>query len=192
MPNPSQITVTTLRDQIKVEARVKGSDNLDSYILDLINELLLDYTQKNRYFELLIPNYTVTTLAATGAYTLPADFFADRLVRYTTPTGWSRTLNKRNEYVENPRGTLPRFYEIAGTTLNIFPYTQVPAGDSILLDYYKYPTTLVVGDTFPIPRLFSTLKIRAIHRVLVYNNSLQQAGALRGEAIEMDAKVRPN
>jgi hypothetical protein len=192
MPTPAQLTVATLRDQIKREGRISGSDNLDGFILDLINELLLEYTEKNRYFELLTTNYTVPTVAAQTGYTLPTDFFAERLVRYQSANGSPFTLRKRTEWIENPRGTMPRWYEIVGTVLNIFPYTDVPDADTIYLDYYKYPQTLATGDVFPIPRLLPTLKIRAVHRVLIYNNNLQQSAALKGESLEMDFKVRPN
>lgn len=192
MPTPAQITVDVLRTQIKKESRVSGSDNLDDYILDLINELLLDYIEKNHYYELLIPNSPITTIAATGNYPLPASFYAERLVRYQSLNGSPFTLRKRNEYLENARGRMPRYYEVNGTNLTIFPSDDVPAGDTVLLDYYKYPNVLITSDVFPIPRLLPTLKLRAIHRVLLYNNNIQQAQAFRGEALEMDYKVRPN
>lgn len=195
MPTPAQITVDTLRTQIKKESRVSGSDNLDDYILDLINELFLDFIEKNHYFEMLVPNLNITTVAINnGIYPLPADFYAERLVRYqpSPPNGSPYTLRKRNEYLENARGTMPHYYEVSGVSLTIFPAQNVPDGDLVLLDYYKYPNILATTDVFPIPRLIMNLKLRAIHRVLLYNNNIQQAAALRGEAMEMDYKVRPN
>ena len=190
MSNPSQILISQLVDDIKIEARVKGSDNLDAWILNLINQLLLDYCEKNQYFELLITNSVIATLQATATYTLPTDFGRERLVRYLPVNGTSRTLVKRNQFLENPRGTLPRWYEIHGTVLDIFPVTNMPAADSILIDYWKLPTTLILGDTFPIPRLLPTLRTRAVTRVLIYNNALNQAAELKKEAQESESRQR--
>jgi hypothetical protein len=192
MPNPAQITLATLRDQIKQEARVKGSDTLDTFVDSLVNELLLDYALNNRYFELLITNYSIATLQSTGDYALPTDFMAERLVRYQPTNGAARTLNKRNEYMENARGTLPRWYDLTTSKLSIFPYTDVPVGDAVLLDYYKLPDTLTANSNFPIPRLLPSLKLRAIHRVMIYNNSLQTASALKGDSVEIEHRSKPS
>ena len=190
MSNPSQILISQLVDDIKIEARVKGSDNLDTWILNLVNQLLLDYCEKNQYFELLVTNSTIATLQATQDYALPTDFGRERLIRYMPVNGTSRTLWKRNQFLENPRGTLPRWYEVHGTVLSIFPVTNMPAGDSLLIDFWKLPTTVVLGDQFPIPRLLPSLRMRAVTRVLTYNNALPQAGAIKTEAQESESRAR--
>jgi hypothetical protein len=190
MSNPSQILISQLVDDIKVEARVKGSDNLDAWILNLVNQLLLDYCEKNQYFELLVTNSVIATLQSTEDYTLPTDFGRERLIRYLPTNGTSRTLKKRNQFLENPRGQFPRWYEVNGTVLSIFPVDNMPAGDSILIDFWKLPTTVVLTDTFPIPRLLPSLRLRAVTRVLAYNNAMPQAGYLKGEAQESESRAR--
>lgn len=192
MPNSARPTFAELVDQIKIESRVKGADNLDGFIGAVINELLLAYAQKNRYFEFLVTNSPVTTSFATSLYTLPADFMNMRLVRYKQAnTGFIRTLNPRPQYIDTANGTLPRWYELAGDKIVVFPYDDLPAGDLLYLDYYKIPDTLSGTAVFPIPRLVPTLKLEAIHRVIIYNGDLQRAAALRGEAAENETRSKP-
>jgi hypothetical protein len=191
MPNPLETTFEELRNEIKLEARVKGSDTLDPFIDDLINELLLDYCQKNRYSELLVLNHAIATLQSTGNYDLPEDFMAERLIRYQAPNGASRTLHKRNQYLENARGSYPRYYDIAARTLQIFPDIAIPANDSILLDYYKFPNFEDDDEPFPIPKLIPVIKRTAVHRVLVYNRDFQTAAVHRGESAESEVRTKP-
>ncbi len=191
MPTSNHPTLAELRDQIKTEARVKGSDNLDSFIDTLINELLLDFAQKNRYFEFLVPNFSITTLAATGSYDLPADFMDMKLVRYRNANGYFRTINKRNGFIETANGTLPRWYELAGGQIVIFPVDDLVADESLLIDYYKVPETLTDNDVFPVSRLLPTVKLTAISRVLIFNQDLATAAALKGEAVDNEVRSKP-
>lgn len=191
MPTSNRPTLAELRAQVKEEARVKGADNLDGFINTLINELLVDYAQKNRYFEFLVTNYPITTLAATSGYGLPDDFMSMRLVRYRTATGWTRTLHPRSQFVDTPQGSTPRYYENSGNQLMVFPVDDLLAGDTILVDYYKVPDTLADADIFPVPRLVPTVKLAAITRVLIFNNEMAQAAALKGEATENEVRTKP-
>lgn len=191
MPTSNKPTLAELRNLIKIEARVKGSDNLDSFINALVNELLLDYAQKNRYFEFLITNSPITTIAATGSYSLPTDFMSMRMVRHRNEHGYTRTLNARNGFIETANGTLPRWYDLAGNQIVIFPIDDLQAAETLLLDYYKVPDTLADADPFPIPRLLPTVKLTAISRVLIYNDQLPSAAALKGEAVENEIRSKP-
>lgn len=188
------MSLSDLVDLIKTEARVEGSDNLDSWITALINELLLEYCLQKKYYELLITNLAIPTVAAQEAYDLPEDFNFIKLVRYTTSSGSERTLLPRTDLVETvgTRG-LPRFYELVGAgQIKLLPYLDVPLSDNVYLDYYKYPDALETDDDeFPIPRLLNPVKQRAIYRTHVYNNSLQQAAALKGDSAETEARTHP-
>jgi hypothetical protein len=180
-------TLSVLLDEIKREARVKGSDNLDTFITTLINELLLDYAEKTRYFELLLREQPIVLSEAESDYDLPDDFHKMRAVRYTIGSGIPFSLYPRGQYVPQTSGGNPRFYEVAGTTLTVMPATNVKDNDTLVLDYYKYPTELVSdGDIFPIPRLIGPLKLKAIYRVVLYNRELNVASALRGESMEQE------
>jgi hypothetical protein len=191
MPTSNRPTLAVLRDQIKQEGRVKGSDNLDSFIDGVVNELLLDYAQKNRYFEFLVTNVAITTLTATGTYDLPADFMSMRLVRYRNTSGYTRTLNARPPFIETAVGTLPRWHEIAGDQIVIFPVDDLPAAETLLIDYFKVPDTLTANDPFPVPRLLPTVKLQAISRVLIFNDQLPSAAALKGEAVDNEIRSKP-
>lgn len=193
MPTSVTPTLVELRDLIKKESRVSGADNLDSFIDALINELLCDFAQKNRYFELLTMNEVVLTVLNTGTYDLPDDFVAMRLVRYKqTNSNYTFTLNKRPEYIETARGRRPRWYDISGNFITVFPNDDVPAGDSLLLDYYKFPQTLVGNSVFPIPKLVAPVKLEAIRRTLIYNQQLQEAQILKGDSTEQEVRTRMN
>lgn len=192
MPNSATPTLAILRDQIKIEARVKGADNLDAFIDATINELLLDYAQKNRYFEFLVTNSPVTTVLATSGYTLPTDFMNIRLVRYRqTSTGYTRTLEPRSSFVNTPNGRLPRYYDLAGNQIQVFPFDDLPEGDILLIDYHKIPDTLTGASVFPVPRLLPSVKLDTIHRVLLFNRELAEAAAMKGEAFDNETRSHP-
>lgn len=191
MPTSNHPTLAVLRDQIKIEGRVKGADNLDLFIDGLVNELLLDYAQKNRYFEFLQTNVPITTLKATGNYDLPDDFMSMKLVRHRNTNGYTRTLNFRNGFIETANGNLPRWYELAGNQLVIFPVDNLVADETLLIDYYKVPETLTANDIFPVSRLLPTVKLEAISRVLIYNKEMASAAALKGEAMDNETRSRP-
>ena len=181
-------TLAVLRDEIKKESRVKGSDNLDSFITTLINELLLDFVEKARYFELLLRDQPITLVDETGEYDLPNDFHKLRAVRYTIGYGIPYPIYPRGSFVGVPTPGNPRFYEVAGSSLIISPTDNIRDADTLVLDYYKYPTELTVdGDIFPIPRLIAPLKLKAIQRVVIYNRELAVASVIRGEAVEQIA-----
>lgn len=182
-------TLAVLREEIKKESRVKGSDNLDAYVVSLINELLLDFVEKARYFELLLRDQPITLIDITGTYNLPTDFHKMRAVRYTIGSGQPYTIYPRGAYLSVPTPGNPRYYEAAGTSLVISPEDNIRDVDTLVLDYYKYPAELTVdGDIFPIPRLIAPLKLKAIQRVVIYNRELGVAAALKGEADEQTAK----
>lgn len=191
MATSNRPILSVLRDQIKTEGRVKGSDNLNLFIDGVVNELLLDYAQKNRYFEFLVTNVPIVTLAAIGSYTLPTNFMSIRLVRYRNANGYTRTLNARPPFIESAVGTLPRWHEIAGDKIVIFPVDDLPAAETLLIDYYKVPDTLTDNDPFPVPRLLPTVKLQAISRVLIFNDQLPSAAALKGEAVENEVRSKP-
>lgn len=184
-------TLAELRALIKKEARVQGSDNLDDFIDSLVNELLCDYAQKNRYFEFLLINQPVATTLNNGTYTLPDNFIAMRMVRYKqTPTGYTYTLNPRSPFIETANGSRPRWYDIAADKIVVFPFDDVPVGDSLLLDYWKFPGTLTDASVFPIPKLVAPVKLEAIRRVLIFNQELQEAQVLKGESVENEVRSR--
>lgn len=188
---PLNPMLSELRELIKKEARVKGSDNLDDFIDSLVNEILCNYAMAKRYFEFLVVNQSVTTTLNNGSYSLPARLIALKSVRYKeTNSSYIRTINPRPSYIENANGQIPKWYDVAGTNLEIFPYDNVPAGDTLLLDYWQYPATLTASTVFPIPRLVNPVKMDCIKRVLIFNKDLQEAEAFRAEAANLANTTR--
>lgn len=183
------IQLSDLITQIKTEARVKGATNLDLFITNLINELLLQESINHRYHEFLTLNDASVVIAdgSGGPYNLPTGFFEIRTVRYKFANGYSKQLSSRNSFVNYfERGT-PKFFEVFGTEqIGFFPFTDVSAsgGDSLILDYYTYPPQLVnPTDVFPIPKFLGPLKQLAAARVHIYNKDFNAAQALKGEAV---------
>lgn len=192
MPTSTKPTLAELREQIKIESRVDGADNLDVFIDGVINEQLTDYAQKNKYRELLVFNIIITTIAATGAYDLPEDFDKPFMIRYRNARGYQRTLNSRPSYIDQANGTMPRWFDIGGDSISFFPFDDVPDDDTIILDYYKLPAMLTDDDIFPIPKLLANVKLETIRRVLIYHRKLNEAQVLKGDAVEMEARKRPH
>lgn len=187
----NSITLLVLVEQVKKEGRVKGSDNLDTFIKDTINELLLDFTEKVRYHEMLLLNVPITLVDETGTYALPSNYQTLHLARYKVgEQGMFYTINKRPTYVENTSGGRPRYYDLAAGNINIFPFDQVSDDDTLEIDYYKYPDTLVDATVFPIPKLIVPVKKQAIYRTLLYNKELQTASAFGSGSVESEVRSR--
>lgn len=190
MPSLKTKTFIQLIGEIKREAKVDGSNNLDTFIKELINGLLLEYVKTN-YQELLVLNQTFTLIAATGNYALPANFRVLRDVRYRIgANGVFRPLYYRPQYVRVSYRTFPRYYDIAAGIITLSPFEQIKTDDAISYDYYKYPDELVAdADVFPIPKLIVPLKRAAVSRVYLYNRDLQVASAF-GAGIPADTPSR--
>ena len=183
-------TLAVLVSEIKKEARVAGSDNLDGFIKDTINELLLEAVERTRYFEMLLVGQPITLVEASGAYDLPDDFSKMRAMRYTIGTaGVPFPLYQKGAYIATTSGGNPRFWEIAGTQFIITPETNIREDDTLVIDYYKYPSELALdGDIFPIPRLIGPIKLKAIYRTVLYNRELNVATILRGDSSDQEAR----
>ncbi len=116
-----------------------------------------------------------------------------RLVRYRQAnSGYIYSLHPRSGFVDTPMGHTPRWYELTGNSISVFPWDEVPAGDTLLVDYYKIPDTLSGTMPFPVPRLVPTVKLEVIHRVMIFNRDLQSAAALKGEAVDNEMRARPS
>lgn len=183
-------TLAVLRELIKKEARVKGSDNLDPFIDGIVNELLCNFAGKNLYFELLKVNQVVSTTLNNGIYAIPNNFIRMRQLRYKRASGYTYTIRPRTDYIKTARGARPTYYDLFGASIEIFPFDDIPLNDTLLLDYWAYPDTMVDATVFPIPRLVTPVKLEAIRRVLIYNEQLQAAQVIKGEAVENEVRSR--
>lgn len=185
-------TLSALTAEIKTEARVDGSTNLDVFIHALINELLLGYVEVTRYQELLVRDEAIVTVNAQGLYDLPEDFQSILSVRYrhASQTAYHH-LNHRPQFVKEADGRYPNYYDLSGGQLLVYPYSGLLATDVLLINYYKYPDELAsADDVFPIPKLLVPIKRQAIARTHLYNRDLQVASVFRGESADNETKSR--
>lgn len=204
MPNYALPTLGTLVTEIKLEARLSGSTDNDPLVINTINELLLEYCFNNRYMEFLVLNFPIPTFDATGSYSLAVDFQHLSNVKYTDLNNGTITLHQRktNLYLSNPSGSRPKYYEITGTIanyiINILPFNNVSAGETITVDYYALPPLLQdqANDVFPIARLYGPLKQKAIYRMIAYNTTNPQqaptTASLKSDAMENEARAKPS
>lgn len=185
-------TLAQLLVEIKAEAKLDGTDNLDAYIKATINELLLNYIETVHYQELMVRDVAITTVDATELYDLPTDFQAPLNVRYrVAPTGGFRFLTLRPQFVQQAVGSYPNYYDIVGGQLRIYPAESVKTTDTLRIDYYKYPDELVEdSDVFPIPKLIVPIKRQAISRALLYNRDTAIASAFDTMANNSETRSR--
>lgn len=168
----SAVTVQQMIDGIKVEGRITGADTYDVTILGIINELLVEHTEKERYSVFIVRDQVVPLTAGEGSYDLPDNLQNIKKV-YWSRVGQpvrARVLNYKNDYVEESRdGREPKYYELSGDQITVFPYSDVKTTDTMSIDYWKVPDALVPTDVFPVAKLFPVIKKETIARMLRLN-----------------------
>lgn len=179
-------TYAQLQTEIKKEARVKGTEDLNQFILDTVNELMCQQTTREKHFELYVPDYRFNLADGSRSYDLPSDFQHLTDVRFANDGSCFRDLDPRNDYhlKVSDRGT-PRFYELAGSSLRIYPFADVNENMAIEIDYYRAPTLFDSTDSsavFPVPKLYNAVKRDAIARTHIYYKEYQSAQAFAGGA----------
>jgi hypothetical protein len=189
MPLVSEVTFQQLVDQIKVESRIKGANNFDITIKALINELLLTETETARYSALLVRGHEIGIADGEGSVNLPADLANICRVWYSR-TGEpirARVLNHKNDFVEESRnGGEPKYYDLAGDQLIIWPYSQVLSTDNLQIDYWKYPQKLENDtDVFPVAKLIPVIKQKAIARLHILEKDMNAADRLNASGTQV-------
>lgn len=175
---------------IKREARIKNSTNLDTMVGEILNDVLVDYCNKTFYWELMKTDTAITAIAATGQYSLPADFQNLKQVRYgvgASPVTMRQLLPQYDTIRRTSTYGLPMyFYLSSGSKLNVFPYSTIAVGDTILIDYYINPTTNFTadGDNFPVPRIEAAVKKEVIARLERFHNDNQGDQSTRSDATQ--------
>lgn len=164
-------TKLQLRSAIKREARIKTATNLDTMIDDIVTDIMRDYCNKTRYWELLSEGVVIALVGAQQAYALPADYQNMSTVRYgrgPNPTTF-RAVSPQPETVKQTwSGGFPRFYRLVrGPKISFWPFADIVVADQLKIDYYIDPASVYIldSDAFPVPRLESAVKKDAIARV---------------------------
>lgn len=178
------MTKTALQQAILFEGRsLPSSTTMASWVLDIIDEILLEFCQQSRYQELYSPDNNLTLTAGVGYVSLPTDYHHLKEVRYDiNSTGTFATLQKTNQFSNklNVSGH-PTFYFLSGGKLYFWPYSSVTTSDTLQIDYYKKPS-FGVNDAFPIPSLEAAVKRACVARLLRYNNDAPNAATAAKDA----------
>lgn len=181
-------TKAQLRDQIKQESRIKSGINLDPMVDVIVEEVMRDHCNKARYHELLVVNGVIAIVDGQQDYSLPANYQNLKDLRYGRGTSASvfRVLKEKPALIRktSARG-LPLYYEfIAGNKVSLWPYLDVLAVDSLIIDYYSDPVAFYIAedDTFPVARLQSVVKKEVIARVQRYHSSVNEAQLMQQDA----------
>lgn len=190
MPTTNVRTLAQIRQDIKIEGRVDGTDDLDAWIDSLVNELLTSAIENRRYFELLVLNTEIPTEEGVSVYSLPANFCAMKQVGYKRGQSPTYTLHERGHFVEFPAGRSARYWQVQGGNLIITPFRDVPNDDTLVFDYYKYPDVLTSSSNFPIPKLIASVKQKAVSRVMKRDRDNETARVLAAEGASNESRGR--
>lgn len=165
-------TFLELINAIKEEGRVNRSNELDSMIKRIINEVMVKHTRNKEYPDLFMPNVAIAIdSAGQSNFPLPADFTKISQVRYQGQSGSVKYLNKANQFSLPFLTGYPAMWYIAGSRLYLHPYTDITVDDEIHLDYYKVPSLLVAdADQLVIDDLYPVIVNETLSRVRRYHD----------------------
>lgn len=172
------MTLAELRTEVKLEARVKVSTNLDDMITHIIQEILRDYGNKARYREVLIIDSPITLVDSQSTYALPDDFQHMQGVRYSvTGTRFLPLYEFTEGFLRISDVGLPKYFQLCSTGLLVYPSSQIRTTNTLFISYYGDPAALYADDDadFPIPRLEATVKKMTIARIIRYMQQMEEA-----------------
>lgn len=182
-------TLLQLKTQIKFEARVEGDASFDEYVVKLINELLITEIQSSFYPEALIPKLEIA-VTANGLIALPEDFLILGKVHYKRTILFLEYKLDNTEGITQPAPlTFPtgpnRFEILKANKIQLYPTTALDVADKIQLWYYAKFTPLVGdADIFPIVRAEAAIVTKAVARLHIWHNRLEQAAAIDKVAVK--------
>lgn len=179
------MTKAELREAIKLEARLKSTDEWDDLVDQIVIEILTDYCNLARYDELLKERIPVTIVDAQQQYALPDDLQNISVIRYArgpVPTSGTLPYRELTAQIPNVKQTnacgFPFWYRrVAGNKLSLWPYGSIVSTDSLLIDYFVKAESLFLSDSddFPVPRLEGAVKKDAIARLQRVHSSNAEA-----------------
>lgn len=194
------MTRAQLLASIKREARVNSTTDYDTLIGEIIDDVMADVFSKERCYELRVIGTGTAMTNATATVALPENFQHVDEVRFTTDSMATYTrLSPKDDFTANAKVGSPKFWQIVGSNLYVFPYSQVTSSHQIYLDYFKTPTFASDDDVFEVFRLQAAVKKECITRVLEYLNQLEQASRMlssaemslsRGKAANLEGRDR--
>lgn len=184
-------TLVELRTQVKREARVKGTDQLDEMVDDIIVEVHDQHTERQRFDELFEPDEVLTLTAANGIVALPDDFQHMGEVRFSSDGSSFRRLEVRGPY-NHKRGNygFPKFYEKTGSNIRLYPPGDILDTHALHIDYYRKATFDSSNDVLPVDKLVPLVRREVISRVHMYYKENQSATAYQGLARQAIGEIQ--
>ncbi len=177
------LTRTQLIADIKLEARITGTE-LDTMIDGILSGVVEDCFFKERCFELRVVNAVLANpTVSTGIIALPAAFQHIDQVRYATSASaltsiTAKPLFPKTDFVNYVSIGIPKWFEIQGTNIYVFPYSLVATTHRVYIDYYSKPTFTSGSDSFPVLRLQESVKKEAIARLHLWHKQRDDAGVM--------------
>lgn len=167
--------------QVKREGRVEGDANFDAFIVDTLNELIIEAVMQERVPELRVLEFPLDIPIDDEPVDLPPDYLKMYRLRYENfATDKSWTLDDGTGIVEPaPPGfyNFPKHYSVVGQQILIRPVEEISEDDAFTLDYYRKPDVYLVdepdGEITP-ERLIPYLVRATLARVKVYHEKLQE------------------
>lgn len=190
MADYTTYTVDQLLADIKIDSRNNANDELDTFIVSQINQLLVHYVGLKQYEQLFIKDAHLNLTAATSAINLPADLqhLNKYNIRYLTPGDqMGRQLAKYDKYRSIQSGPVCQFVR-QNKQLLLTPFGQIMTGDYLLIDYWKFPPILATGlnTIFPIPDLIPVIEKGVCAKIVPFDDPKQYT---RFKAEEKEAYI---
>lgn len=177
------MTKGELKDQIAFEGKIEDIDALGGYLDYTLGDILDGYCSQVKYDELYVQNQISINGDDSGFFTLPDNFqHIDLESILYSPLG-----DPTNGYYLLQTGstlTIPdegpsRFISFANGGLQIYPTDDVTVDDSISFNYWKKPSSLLIGQpdsALVLPnQLLQTAKMELIARANLFGDGKQFA-----------------
>lgn len=172
------MTVGQLRELIQVEAKFKGDAQLVGWLDATIAEEARAITAGVKFPDLFVPDYGTTLTAAQQTITLTDVQHIDLNSIRLYPEGEI----SRGYYLRRRPSALgindgpARTFVFMATSIQIYPYADVAAGDILRFNYWRYPVNLsTLSDLLEIvpQTILPELKTRVIARALTFTETKQ-------------------
>lgn len=187
------MTLGELQDQIAFEGGVTNIDTLGGAIISIVKDIADSYSAQTKYADLYVPDYLVTiTSTNQSVIVLPADVqhIDFDSIRYWIANDSTRQVQlfKGRNYRRNT-GQAISIYRISPSPtprLELYPTDQVAIGDTIYINYWKRPSSLLTDEAQTVipDALIPSIKLKAIARIgmITGNKAALAANGLAAEA----------
>lgn len=165
------MTVGEFEDQVAYEGGITNIDAIGGATIALLKEALDTYANQTKYEICFVADVSTTLIAAQSSIPLQNDLQHLDMKHIRFQPGGVDTnaimLQYQRDWNMLNAGLTCTAYRDSSGALQLFPNANVAAGDIVLYNYWKKPSTLLVNEasTIPIPQLIPALKAYVISRL---------------------------